>query len=161
LTCKQAEAELRRLMETTRPGPRTDGITFADAAREYLRYVGDVREIDPKTMSDYRGVVEGYLLDEFGALSLDTVTPDLIDAYKERLIKEGKISNRIVRHLTVPHGIFKRAKRVWGLSENPAAADMVERPKFGYTGEFDTFDANEIELLASHADDEQDAAIYR
>lgn len=162
LTRRQAEAELRRLIETTRPAPRTDGITFADGATEYLRFVGEVRQIDPKTLSDYRGVVEGYLLDEFGALSLEAVTPDLIDAYKEKLIKEGRLSNRtITRHLTVLHGIFKRAKRVWGLSDNPASADLVERPKVTYTGEFDTFDRDEVELLASHAADTQDAAIYK
>jgi integrase len=162
LTRRQAEAELRRKMETSRPAPRTDGVSFEDAAREYLRFVGDVRKIDLKTLSDYRGVIDGYLIDEFGALSLDAVTPDLIDAYKERLIAEGRLSNRtIVRHLTVLHGVFKRAKRVWGLAENPAAADMVERPKVTYTGEFDTFDADEVELLAAHADDPQDAAIYR
>ena len=86
----------------------------------------------------------------------------MIDAYKERLIAEGKLSNRtIVRHLTVLHGIFKRAKRVWGLADNPASADLVERPKVTYTGEFDTFDRDEIELLAANAADAQDAAIYR
>jgi integrase len=67
----------------------------------------------------------------------------------------------IVRHLTVLHGIFKRAKRVWGIAENPAGADMVEGPKVVYSGEFDTFDRDEVELLAAHADDDQDAAIYR
>jgi hypothetical protein len=139
LTRKQAEAELRRLMETTRPAPRTNGFTFEDAANEYLRFVGDVRQIDPKTLTDYQGAVNGYLLDEFGPLGLDAVTPDLIDAYKERLIREGKLSNcTITRHLTVLHGIFKRAKRVWGLADNPASADLVERPKVTYTGEFDT-----------------------
>jgi integrase len=149
-------------MQTTRPASITDGITFEDAAREYLRFVGEVRKIDPKTLSDYRGVVEGYLLDEFGPLSLEAVTPDLVDAYKERLITEGKLSARtIVRHLTVLHGIFKRAKRVYGLSDNPAAAELVERPKVVYSGEFDTFDRDEIERLAVAAADDQDAATYR
>jgi integrase len=162
LTRKQAEAELRKLMQTIRPAPRTNGITFEDAAREYLRFVGDVRQIDPKTLADYRGVVEGYLLEEFGSLSLEAVTPDLIDAYKEKLIKEGKLSNRtITRHLTVLHGIFKRAKRVWGLADNPASADLVERPKVTYTGEFDTFDRDELERLFVAAEDEQDAAICK
>jgi integrase len=162
LTRKQAEIELRRLMETTRPAQRTDGMTFTDAATEYLRFVGEVRKIDPKTLADYRGVVEGYLLDEFGALSLEAVTPDLVDAYKERLIAEGKLSARtIVRHLTILHGIFKRAKRVWGLADNPASADLVERPKVTYTGEFDTFDRDEIERLVVAAEDEQDSAIYK
>lgn len=67
----------------------------------------------------------------------------------------------IVRHLTVLHGIFKRAKRVWKIAENPASADLVERPKVVYTGEFDTFDRDEVELLAAGAADRQDAAIYR
>lgn len=81
---------------------------------------------------------------------------------KERLIAEGKLSSRsIVRHLTVMHGIFKRAKRVWGLSENPAGADLVERPKVVYTGEFDTLDPDEIERLVTAADSAQHAALYR
>ena len=163
LTRKQAEAELRKLMQTTRPAPQHGRRSPSRTQlTEYLRFVGDVRQIDPKTLSDYRGVVDGYLLEEFGQLSLEAVTPDLIDAYKEKLITEGKLSNRtIVRHLTVLHGIFKRAKRVWGLADNPASADLVERPKVTYTGEFDTFDRDEIELLVAAADDEQDAAIYR
>lgn len=162
LTRKQAEAELRRLIQTMRPAPRTDGITFEDAANEYLRFVGEVRQIDAKTLADYRGVINGYLLEEFGPLSLEAVTPDLVDAYKERLIREGKLSARtIVRHLTVLHGVFKRSKRVWGLADNPASADLVERPKVVYSGEFDTYDRDEIERLAVAASDDQDAAMYR
>ena len=162
LTPKMAEVELRRAMAATRPVASAAEVTFAEAATEFLRHAGDVRGIDPKTLSDYNGVVDGYLLEEFGDLALDAVTPDAIDAYKERLIAEGKLSNRtVVRHLTVLHGIFKRAKRVWGLQDNPASADLVERPKVTYTGEFDTFTRDEIELLAANADDHQDAAIYR
>jgi len=138
------------------------GATFADAAREYLRYVEDVKKIDTATVKDYRGVINGYLLAEFGDKQLEAVTPDLIDVYKERLIAEGRLSSRvIVRHLTVLHGVFKRAKRVWKLTENPASADLVERPKVTYTGEFDTFTRDEIELLATAAHDAQDAAVYR
>jgi integrase len=107
-------------------------------------------------------VIEGYLRDEFSSLPIEDVTPDQIDAYKERLIAGGKLSNRtIVRHLTVLHGIFKRAKRVWGLSDNPASADLVERPRVVYTGEFDTFDGTEVDQLATAADNPQDAAIYK
>ena len=113
-------------------------------------------------MADYRGVIEGYLDPEFGTKALESITPDEIEAYKERLISEGKLSSRtVIRHLTVLHGIFKRAKRVWGLSMNPASADLVERPKLVYSGEFDTLDRDEIELLAASTEDEQDADLYR
>ena len=94
--------------------------------------------VGTNTISDYRGVIEGYLHPEFGEKPLESITPDAIDPYKERLIAKGKLSSRtITRHLTVLHGIFKRAKRVWKLADNPASAELVERPKLVYTGEFD------------------------
>jgi len=171
-TEKTAKAELREILADAQrgvlAGSNRTGATFKDAAAEYLRYVEQVRQIDGDTVADYRGVVDGYLLDELGDLPIEDITADLVDAYKEKLIRgekpEGKrrLSNRtIVRHLTVLHGIFKRAKRVWGLAENPASADLVERPKVTYTGEFDTFDRDEIELLASAAASPQDAALYK
>ena len=93
--------------------------------------------------------------------AIDAITPNMIDAYKEDLITERRLSNRvIVRHLTVLHGIFKRAARVWGLERNPASADLVERPKVVYTGEFETLDRDEVETLARAAHDAQDGAVY-
>jgi integrase len=165
-TEKSANEELAAILADARRGTLPDGqrsgATFADAAAEYLRFVGDVRKIGSATLSDYRGVIHGYLLDEFGPLPLESITPDKIDTYKERLIRDGKLSARtIVRHLTVLHGVFKRAKRVYGLSENPASADLVERPKVIYTGEFDTLDRDQVEQLAAVADSDQDRAIYR
>lgn len=136
--------------------------TFTDAAREYLRFVEDVRKRDQSTVADYRGVIDGYLLDEFGERTLDSITADDIDRYKERLLDERRLSNRtIVRHLTVLHGIFKRARRAFKLKENPASAEMVERPPVVYTGEYDTYSWDEIELLAAHAETAQDAELYR
>ena len=102
-----------------------------------------------------------YLLPEFGTLALEDVTADLIDAYKERLLAERRLSNRtIVRHLTVLHGIFKRAARVWGLDRNPASAELVERPPVRYSGEFRTLTPAEVVRLARHAHDEQHAAPF-
>ena len=126
---------VRRAMAATRPAPPADTVTFAEAAAEFLRYAAQVRQLDAKTLADYRGVIDGYLFAEFGDASIEAITPDVVDAYKEKLIAEGKLSNRtIVRHLTVLHGIFKRAKRVWRLQDNPASADLVERPKVDLHG---------------------------
>ncbi len=163
-TKRMAEEALHAVLTDARRGTLSVVVnaTFADAAAEYLRYVEDVRQIDPATVKDYRGVIEGYLIDEFGSQSITTISPDAIDAYKERLIAESRLSNRvIVRHLTVLHGVFKRAKRVWGLTFNPASADLVERPQMVYTGEFDTYNGDEVELLAASAADAQDATVYR
>jgi integrase len=165
LTRGMAEAKRRRkIVELEDEVPATDsGATFLEATTEFLRFVREERQIDRKTANDYEGVINGYLLEEFGKdTPIAEITPDAVDEYKGRLLKEGKISNRtIVRHLTVLHGVFKRAKRKWGLVDNPASADLVERPKVVYTGEFDTLDRDEVELLATFADNPQDAAIFR
>lgn len=164
LTRRDAEAELDAILTDARRGLSTvsTSATFRDAAAEYLRYVEDVRQIGAKTIRDYRGVIDGYLLEEFGGAPIKQIAPDAIEAYRDRLLLEGKLSNRtIVRHLTVLHGIFKRAKRVWGLATNPASAEMVERPRVIYTAEFDTFERAEIEQLAAAAESAQDAALYR
>lgn len=168
-TAKMAEQALQDILTDARrgayPGAGATGATLADAAAEYLRYVAEVRQIDPDTVADYRGVIhgDGYLLAELGAdTPIEDIAPEDVERYRDKLMKAGDLSNRtIVRHLTVLHGIFKRAKRKWGLAENPASADVVERPKVVYTGEFDTFDRDEIELLATAATSAQDAAIYR
>jgi integrase len=162
-TRRTAEEALQAILTDLRRGvgPKdATGATLADAASEYLRYVEHVRKIDIATVKDYRGVIDGYLLEEFGEQLIDAITPDTIDSYKEKLIVEGRLSNRVVvRHLTVLHGVFKRAGRVWGLARNPASADLLERPKVVYTGEFDTLDRDELEALARAAHDRQDAAI--
>jgi integrase len=166
-TERTAEEALQAVLTDARrgtlAGATRTGATFADAAAEYLRYVEDVKQIDPATVADYKGVVNGYLLDVFGELAIEAVTPDEVETYKEKLISDGKLSNRtIVRHLTVLHGIFKRAQRKWkGLPPNPASADMVERPKVVYSGEFDTFDRDELDRLDVAAESPQDAALYR
>jgi integrase len=164
-TPRTAEEALQAILTDARRGTldrATTGATFADAAKEYLRYVEHVRQIGAVTVKDYRGVIDRYLIPAFGNRQIESITPDLIDAYKEKLITEGRLSNRvIVRHLTVLHGTFKRAGRVWGLERNPASADLVERPKVVYTGEYRAYEPEEVELLASHAHNEQDAAIFR
>lgn len=165
-TRKMAEAALRDVLTDasrgTLAGMHSTGVTFADAAAEFLRFVSESRQRDAVTVRDYKGVIEGYLLPTFGEQALDAITADAIEAYRDRLLFDGRLSARtIVRHLTVLHGIFKRAKRVYGLSHNPAAAELVERPQVVYTGEFDTYDREELDLLIGAAESPQDAAIYR
>jgi integrase len=175
-TRAMAEAKLREILDAADrgelAGQRASGATFADAAGEYLRYVEKVRKIDQDTVDDYAGVLNGYLLDDdrlrelgvkpFSDRPLESLDADDIDRYKEALIAEGRLSNRtIVRHLTVLHGLFKRAGRAYGLERNPASADLVERPRVTYSGEYSAYEPDEVELLAAHAENPQDGAIVR
>lgn len=164
-TKAMAEAALRKaLVEAEEETPSIDGgATFKQACDEYLRFVREVRQIDSKTYDDYKGVINGYLLEEFGANTpAHEIHADRIEEYRDKLLKAGKLSNRtVVRHLTVLNGIFKRAERKGWVPRNEATANMVERPKVIYTGEFETFDRDEVELAATFAANTQDAALIR
>jgi integrase len=50
--------------------------------------------------------------------------------------------------------------REHGLVRNPASAELVDRPTVRYSGEFDTFDSDELAALVRAAADEQDAALF-
>jgi integrase len=164
-TRRTAEETLAAIVTDARrgtlPAMHRTNATFADAAAEFLRYVEQVRKREPSTVRDYRYVIDRYLLPTFGPRRLETITADDIDAYKERLLADGRLSNRtVVRHLTVLHGIFRRAARVWKLSVNPASADLVERPAVRYSGDFDLLSPDEVMALARAAETPQDGALY-
>lgn len=136
------------------------GVTFDDAAAEFLRYIEDVKKVCRSTVADYRGVVR-YLSPRFGDRPVESITPDDVERYRDDLDAEGRLSPRvIVRHLTVLHGIFRRAMRVWNLPRNPASAELVERPPVRYSGEFTTLTPDEVRLVAAHATNRQDAALF-
>jgi integrase len=63
-----------------------------------------------------------------------------------------------IKVLNVLHGLFAPAKKVWGLSANPAVD--VERPPQRLSGDIDVFSAEEVWCLVRAAGDERDAAIY-
>ncbi len=164
-TKRTAEAWLQDSLAQARagelPGMVRSGASFADAAAEFLRYVETVRKVQPSTVADYRDVINGYLLARFGSRPVEDITADDIDAYKEGLLAEGRLTNRtIVRHLTVLHGVFRRARRVWGLRQNPAAADLVERPPVRYSGAFELLQPDQVVALAAITERQQDGALY-
>jgi len=164
-TKRTAEAWLADTLAQARSGELSGmlrtGATFEDAAAEYLRYVEVVRKIQPSTMADYRQVIDRYLVPRFGPMPIEAITADDVDAYKEDLLGEGRLSNRtILRHLTVLHGVFRRARRVWGLKDNPASADLVERPPVRYSGAFEMLRPDQVTELSTLAERPQDGALY-
>ena len=181
LNRKAAEAKLAAILlkadEGTLAVQAKTGVSFAEAAHEFLRYIEIDRERDPATIADYRGVIEGYLIPRFGERPIESVTDDDITTYRDALKKdgralrqvadgekqpEGKLSNRvIVRHLVVLNGIFRRARQKWKLAVNPAAADLVDRPTVFYDpGKFSVLEPDEVRLLVANAKDEQTGVLY-
>ena len=63
-----------------------------------------------------------------------------------------------VKALVLMHGIFERARKVYGLRVNPVAE--VEKPSIGRSGDIEVFSPEEVMALVRAAASEQDAAIY-
>jgi integrase len=156
-TRKMAEAELAGILTDARRGELPDpgdrsGKTFGDAVAEWLRYVEHEKARRPSTLRDYRNAANGSLLPEFGEdIPLEAITEECIDAFRARLLSEGRLSRRTVQKLMVlMHGIFKRSKALKWVRDNPA--DGVERVNVARSGEFNVLSVQQVEAVARKAD---------
>jgi integrase len=163
-TKRTAEAWLRDTLDSARrgtlPGLVRTGVTFADAAEDYLAWLEFERDRKPSTLRGYRTIVRGHLLPELGELRLEDITSDVLEEWKGRLGADRPLSNASkIRILTVLCGICKRAARVHKLPVNPAAT--LEKPiQRRRTASLDVFSPAEVMALVRAADHEQDAAIF-
>jgi integrase len=131
------------------------GATFADAAAEWLRYIEHDRRRKPSTVAGYRAIVRGQLLPAFGEMPVESVTTPMI----ERWLRSMELSaSSQIKALVLLHGIFKRAKKVWGLPVNPVAE--VEKPPLSRSGGIDVFSPEEVWALVRAASSDQDAALF-
>jgi integrase len=130
-------------------------VTFADAAREWLRYVEHDRACKPSTLRSYRSSVEGRLIPAFGTRPLAEITPEELERWRNALTVSPRTKNKLLTEL---HGIFRRARRAYGLPRNPAAeVEMLRAPR---KAEIDVFSPEEVRALVRAAADQQDAALY-
>jgi integrase len=157
-TKRSAEAWLHEVLEQARagtlPGLRRSNATVADAAAEWLRYVVEDRAIKPSTQKEYRSMLNAHILPAFGDRPLEALTARDIERWRARLSVCPRTKNKLV---TVLHGIYRRAQRVWDLSINPAL--NVERLREPRSLDMDVFTPEEVMALVRAAASEQDAAI--
>ena len=162
LTPRDAEAALAQLLGEAPPDPTPASArhTFGEACSEWLRYVEHDRARRPSTVGDYRNTVQRYLIPAFGAdRPVAAITTDDIDAFRERLLEEGRLSRRTIQKILVLlHGVMKRAKRRKWIASNPA--EDAERITLKRSGDFNVLSPEEVEAVARAARDEQDAAIF-
>jgi integrase len=157
-----AEAELQPILAECDRGtlPSREARTFREACDEWLRYVEHERQRAASTVRSYRSVVERLEL-AFGAdTPLDRITTEHVDAYRARLLSEGKLSRRTVQQdMVLLHGIFKRAKRRKWIAANPS--EDAERVTLTRTGEFRVLSIEQVEACARAAEGSQAAALIR
>jgi integrase len=174
LTPREAEAELRRLLEhdaAKRPSPRrSDGrpVTFADAAEAWFEHGQTRRNLKRSTLKGYRQILDAYLLPAreaehrttaygrapFAATPLRDLSEAKLKAWYDTL-PYGRTSERL---LVVVRAILTHARSRGWIDRDPAAS--VERRPVRYSGDYDFYSREEVEALVRAAASEQDAAIY-
>jgi integrase len=159
LTKRGAEEWLRDVLHEasrgTLAGQARTGVTFADAAAEWLRYVEVDRERKPSTLAGYNSIVRATLLPAFGARAIESITTADVEHW---LSGQGGAASSRTKSLVLLHGIMKRAQKVWGLAANPV--DDVEKPSIRRSGEIEVFSPEEVWALVRAAASEQDGALY-
>jgi integrase len=88
-------------------------------------------------------------------MPLESITTAMIEAWVASV--GGSVSSRR-KSLVLLNGIFRRAKKVWGLAGNPVAE--IEKPPLGRSGDIDVFSPEEVHALVRAAASEQDAALF-
>jgi integrase len=146
---------LAEARERAVPGALAQDATFADAAREWLRYVEHDRACKPSTMRNYRSSVHGHLIPAFGDMLIADITPAHIERWRASLTTGPRTRNKLLVEM---YGIFRRAQKLYGLRDNPAA--RVEPLRAPRRLDLQVYSPEEIRALVRAADSEQDAAIY-
>jgi hypothetical protein len=159
-TRRQAEDWLRDVLHDARrgtlPGMVRSGVTFADAASEWLRFIREDRERKPSTLVDYESALRAHLLPAFGDHELEAITPDEIERWRRSLTG---LANRSKNKLLIQlHGISRRAQTVWALAANPLA--RVEKHPMRPSGDIPVFSPEEVRAPVRAAASDQDGALF-
>jgi integrase len=184
-TKRVAEDWLRDTLDEARrgtlPGMVRTGATFADAAAEFMRYAKEDRALKPSTLRGYSSIIDAYLLPAFGSWRVEDITTADVERWYSGLTGVGGGGRRRVRSdpeggmtsgqnpgqltnstkdriVTLLHGVFTRACKVYKLPLNPVAG--IERPTAKLSGDIEVFSPEEVWALVRAAQIEQDGAIF-
>jgi integrase len=175
LTPKEAQAELRRLLEhevANLPTPRLstgESMTFADAAEAWLAHGERKRNLKRSTLKDYRQVLDAYLLPvaeggngsetaygraPFARTPLRDLRASQVKGWYDRL-PYGRTAEKL---LTVVRATFGYARSQGWIDKDPTVG--IEGRPVRYSGDYDFYSREEIDRLVHAAANEQDAALY-
>ena len=148
------------------PGPASrtasTGLTFAEAAAEYLRFAEQDRGCKPSTVRGYLNAIKVHLLPVFGEMKLENIHGSEIERWRAGMSsvrQQRELSNKTKNNLLVlMHAIFRRAVAPLGLPANPVAS--VDRFRVRSSGDIQVFSPEEVWALVRAAGSESDAAIF-
>ena len=114
------------------------GATFADAAAEWLRFVEHDRMRKASAIGTHRSLLGSRILPVFAELPLESTTSETIESW---ITSVDRSAATRVKLLAIVHGIFQRARKVWGLKVNPAVD--VEKPPLSSSEDIEVFSPEE------------------
>src|SRR3954451_24507315 len=156
LTKKMAEDRCRDLVTDAGRGelpgqrqPKT-GLTFCAAAREWLAYIEQDRQRRHSTVVNLGSLIDSILIPAFGdSTPVESITPDTVDAYRQKIVQQGRAPTTVNKRLITLSGIFKLAMKRHGLKANPC--EGVERQRHIISGKAPNYEWAEVMALASKA----------
>ncbi len=129
LTVRQAEAELRKVIEKEHATPAVAArVTFADAAERMLRG-REARGLKPSTMKTYRNLIDVHLNPRFKDRELHKIEVKDLDRMVRDMTGKGSKPKLILNVLGIAHSVFeygRHPKRGW-CQANPC--EHVEKPR--------------------------------
>jgi integrase len=159
---REAEAALQVQLTDARRGAaaRTrTGVTFADAAEDWLQHGEQVRGLKRSTVGDYRSALDRHLLPAFGTRRLEDVTSRTIEVWLRDWIAMNGKQRQARKLVAILHGVLERARKAHGLPSNPAAD--VEKPRIRYDASaYDFYSPEEVHALVRAAPSEQDGVMF-
>jgi integrase len=159
---REAKQALEGILVKARVGEASrarTGTTFRMAAEEWLRHGECERGLKPTTIVDYRSALRAHLLPTFGELSLEDITPRVIERRRSQWLVGGVSRRNANKQLAILHGIFERARKTHNLPANPVA-DVEKLRESHDATRFDFYTPEEVAALVRHAADSQDGTLY-
>ena len=144
LTRKQAEAELRRLMQEVREVPAGERLTLSEVGERLLLHLDAIGR-KPTTLATYRSQFQTHLVPHLGALPVDRITPEQVEGMMAAMRRGGSNAKTVLNSLTLLRQIFAFAQRKRWCEVNPCEA--VDRPRVEESAEIHFLTADEIEAM--------------
>lgn len=136
------------------------GVSFADAAREWLRHGEQERQLKRSTLRDYRSAVERHLIPAFGTTDVSELTTANIEDWLSSYVAQEHRPRQAQKLLAITHGVLERSARAWNVPADNPASD-VEKPRVAYDRTaFEFYSPEEIWALVRAADSDVDGALF-
>lgn len=144
-TRQQAEAALRKLIETTTAAPAVaDRITVSEAGERWVEHLEGLGR-KPATISAYRSDLRVHIEPAIGARPLHRVTREDIERLVTAKLRAGSSPKTVRNVLSVVHGVFAWAERRGLVASNPAR--LVDRPRVEPTTDIRWIDVDDLEAI--------------